>query len=445
MVIGGGGREHALVDKYALSVDRLIAVPGNGAMQMNTDKPVERFPDLKTTSVAEILAICQREIERGSELLADVAQDNAVAAGVVDTLAEIGVPVVGPTRAAGEIEWSKVWAREFGQTEGLLQPSFKACLTEEEGTRYIESQPDQAWFVKTDGLAEGKGALPAKSNREAIEKIRELKRRFPEAAQTYLIEKWLRGDTDDIEEFSGYAISDGTQFRTVGFAEDHKRANNHDAPDEGENTGGMGCNTLILPPDLLRKVEMDIFKKTFAGLAKRDRPYRGVLYLGGMVVKQNGERNPYVIEFNARWGDPEAQIIVPSLVINLFEAGMAIAQGDTSLLAFESDGKARVVVAGASRGYPGDYKAVRGKEIFRIDDARKKEGITIYGAGMKIVDGRYFVNGGRLFYVVSEGKTVEEARERAYDAMSVIYIENNGLHYRTDIGWRAIRRETTTA
>ncbi|MBI3069949.1 MAG: hypothetical protein HYY87_01425, partial [Candidatus Levybacteria bacterium] len=149
------------------------------------------FPDLKTTSVAEIVAICQREIERGSEFLVDAAQDNAVAAGVVDALSKSGVPVVGPTRAAGQIEWSKVWEREFGQAESLLQPSFRVCRTEEEGILYINSQPNQAWFVKADGLTEGKGALPAENNDEAIERIKELKRRFPEAAQTYLIENFL--------------------------------------------------------------------------------------------------------------------------------------------------------------------------------------------------------------------------------------------------------------
>ncbi|MBI3069950.1 MAG: hypothetical protein HYY87_01430 [Candidatus Levybacteria bacterium] len=206
----------------------------------------------------------------------------------------------------------------------------------------------------------------------------------------------------------------------------------------------MGCNTLFLPDDLLKKVQFDIFKKTFEGMAIRGRPYKGVLYLGGMVVRQNGT-NPFVIEFNARWGDPEAQIIVPSLVVNLFEAGIAIAQGDISHFRFKTDGKTRVVVTGASRGYPGAYKAILGKEIFGINDARKKEGITIYGAGMKVTEGKYFASGGRLFYVVSEGKTVAEAQERAYDAMSAIHIEGNGLHYRTDIGWRATRRETTAA
>ncbi|MBI3070410.1 MAG: hypothetical protein HYY87_03870, partial [Candidatus Levybacteria bacterium] len=187
VVVDGGGRGHALVDKYAPDVNRLIAIPGNDAMRMNTDKPVELFPDLKTTNVDKIVEICQREIERGSKLLVDVAQDNAVAAGVVDALLKIGVPVIGPTRAAGQIEWSKIWEREFGQAEGLLQPSFKVCRTEEEGILYIKSQSNQAWFVKADGLTEGKGALPAENNDEAIERIKELKRRFPEAAQTYLI------------------------------------------------------------------------------------------------------------------------------------------------------------------------------------------------------------------------------------------------------------------
>ncbi|MCJ7804436.1 hypothetical protein MUP35_01750, partial [Patescibacteria group bacterium] len=193
LIVDGGGRGAVLVDKYAQSkqVKRLIAVPGNDLMKINTDKPVQTYQQLKTTSVKEILEICK---EKKVDLV-DVAQDNAVESGLVDKLTQEGIPVVGPTRNAGQIEWDKAWAREFGERHKLPQPSFKICFSEKEGINYLRNQADQSWFVKAVYLAEGKGALPAKNNKEAIEKVKEM-RRFGKAGKVFLIEKWLKGDDD---------------------------------------------------------------------------------------------------------------------------------------------------------------------------------------------------------------------------------------------------------
>lgn len=436
LVIDGGGRGAALVDKYAQSehVEKVIAVPGNDLMKINTDKQVQIYSQLKTTSVPEILEICERE----SVNLADVAQDNAVEAGLVDALTERGIPTVGPTRDAGQIEWDKAWAREFGERQHIPQPSFKICLSEQEGIDYLKNQPDQPWFVKAAYLTEGKGALPAKNNEEAIQRVLEMKR-FKDASRVFLIEKWLKGDDGLGEEFSTYVFSDGERYEMIGSAQDHKRVNNFD---EGENTGGMGCSSppLVLTPEFMREVEVKILDRTISGLMGERRPYKGVLYLGGMVVKQKTQLNPYVIEFNARWGDPEAQVILQGLLNDLFEISMAIAQGNISGLQLLNDGKSRVVVAGASKGYPGDYEVVKGRQIYGLDEARKVDGIKVYGAGVKAEDGKYFANGGRLFYVVGEGKTVIDARQKAYEAMSLVHIEGNNLHFRTDIGWRDVER-----
>ncbi|OGC82135.1 MAG: phosphoribosylamine--glycine ligase [Candidatus Abawacabacteria bacterium RBG_16_42_10] len=437
LVVDGGGRGAVLVDKYAQSehVDRVLAVPGNDLMKINTDKSVITYPKVKTTSVREILEICVQEKVN----LVDVAQDNAVEAGLLDALVEKGIPTVGPTKKAGQIEWDKAWAREFGERHDIPQPCFKVCSSPQEGFDYIESQPNQPWFIKASGLAEGKGALPAKNNEEAKQQIKEMAR-FKKAGEVFLIEQWLRGDDDSAgEEFSSYIFSDGKNYKIVGHAQDHKRVNNFDV---GENTGGMGCSTppLVLEEELLTKVERTILDRVINGLHQEGRPYKGVLYLGGMAVKEKSEQVPYVVEFNARWGDPEAEVILPGLENDLFEVGMAIAEGDLSSIQLKTDSRARVVIAGASKGYPGNYQNVKGKQIFGLNEARKYPGVKIYSAGINEQGGRHFANGGRLFYIVGEGNNAIEARQKAYEAMSMVSIDGNNLHYRTDIGWRDVQR-----
>lgn len=441
LVVDGGGRGTALVDKYAQSphVDKIIAVPGNDLMQENTEKPVRIFPQLKTTSVPEILEICEKE----GVGLVDVAQDNAVEAGLVDVLTKRGIPTIGPTRDAGEIEWNKAFAREFGKRHDIPQPFFKICSSVEEGVNFLKEQPDQEWFVKAAFLAEGKGALPAHSNQEAIEKISELRKRFPEASKVFLIEKWIKGDRGIAgEEVSVFAVCDGKNFEIVGTAQDYKRANDGD---KGENTGSMGSNApaLIITPEFLLRIKKDIFEKALNGLREEGRPYKGVSYLGGMIVIEQGLLVPKVVEFNARWGDPEAQVIVPGLLIDLFELGRAISIGDISGINLKIDGKARVVVTIAAKGYPGDYSQIRGKEIFGLDETRKVAGITIYGAAIRKNGNRYYADGGRLFYVVGEGRTVPQAQQKAYEAEEIIMSSRNNrdiLHARADIGWRDAQR-----
>lgn len=271
-----------------------------------------------------------------------------------------------------------------------------------------------------------------------MRRVQEMER-FKDAGGVFLIEKWLQDEDGSGEEFSTYVFSDGQNYKVIGSAQDHKRVNNFD---EGENTGGMGCSTppLVMTPDLLRDVEMGILDKTISGLQAEGRLYKGVLYLGGMAIRERGRQSPYVIEFNARWGDPEAQVILPGLINDLFEISMAIVQGDVRGLRLKTDNKARVAVTGASKGYPGDYEEARGKRIYGLDKARKIDGVSVYGAGVKEEDGKHYANGGRLFYIVGEGETVIDARRKAYEAMSAVHIDGNNLHYRTDIGWRDVQR-----
>lgn len=424
LVVDGGGRGAALVDKYGQGeqVGKILVVPGNDLMQINTKKPVVTYQHLKTTSISEILEICRKE----KVDLVDVAQDNAVEAGLVDELLKNRIPAVGPTKLAGQIEWDKAWARDFMKKYEIPGPRYYAFSSAKDGIDFIKKQPDSKWFVKAAGLAEGKGVIPAENKEKAAKAIGEMVR-FGKSGETYLLEEWLEG-----EEFSAFALCDGKNFKVVGYAQDHKRVNDGD---HGPNTGGMGCVSNPLVVSDIKDQILNIFKKTVSGLAKENRPYKGVLYLGGMVV----ERQVFVIEFNARWGDPEAEVILPSVENDLYEIGMAIVSGDLEGLNIKVDNKIRVDVAATAKGYPVDYSKVKGKKISGIEEATKL-GVKIYGAGIKRADGNYVVNGGRILYVVAEGTNILEASEKVYKAMELINIEGDNLHFRKDIGWRDAAR-----
>lgn len=432
LVIDGGGRGTALVHKYSQSphVDKIVAVPGNDWMPGISEKPVTTYPNIKTSDIVKIAQL-------GKELkvdLVDIAQENAIKEGLVDRLGFFRIPVVGPTQNAGRIEWDKEYARAFGAFYQLPQPQFTACRTEEQAEKFLDSQKNTRWFVKASGLAEGKGAISTTSKQEVLDAIKRLKKEYPDATKVFLIEQWLEG-----EEFSAFVISDSRNFEILGYAQDHKKE--YDG-DKGENTGGMGAISHPLLTDnleLQRKVE-NIFTTTIN--VKPGGGYRGILYLGGMAVKINDRLEPYIIEFNARWGDPEAQAIVPGLKVDLFEMGMEAAQGRLRRVKIADDGKVRVAVAGVAKGYPrsAEYSQVRGKEIKGLDEAGKTDGVIIYGAGVKIEDGKYYANGGRLFYVVGEGRDVLQARERANEAMEKVKIDGDNLHFRKDIGWRDVER-----
>lgn len=423
MIIDGGGRGAALVDAYRKSkqVGKILVIPGNDLMQINTPKKVTTYPNLKTTSVKEILEIAKRE----EVDLVDVAQDNAVEVGLVDELQNLGIPAFGPTKLAGQIEWDKSWSRQFMDKYEIPHPSFFIFKSEKAGINFVKQSPGKKWFIKASGLAEGKGAIPANDAKEAIKAIKKMSK-FGSAGKTFLLEEWLEG-----EEFSAFALCDGKSFKIVGFAQDHKRVFDGD---KGENTGGMGCvsNPLIIDQNIKKQTEK-IFKKVVKWMKYEGRPYKGVLYLGGMVVKDR----VYIIEFNARWGDPEAQILIPSINNDFVELTKSIIYGKLDRIKIRTDKKTRVVVAACSKGYPVDYSKVKGKKILGLD---KVNGIKIYGAGVKKVNGEYVVNGGRVLYLMGEGRNVIEARKKVYKIMKLISIEGNNLHYRTDIGFRDVDR-----
>lgn len=428
LIIDGGARGHAISEAYEKSarVGRIIVAPGNDFIGYNRKKEfVVESCNLK--SPESILAVAKKY----EPDLVDVAQDDALAGGAVDLLRKNGFLTFGATRQAARIEWDKKFSREFMLRQGIPAPRFMYFDSEEAAGNYAKSlyekNPRKIVFVKAAGLCSGKGALKAASLEEALARIVQMKS-FGEAGKVFLIEDGLAG-----EEFSYYAISDGSDFKVFKSAQDNKTVFNFD---EGDQTGGMGAVSPALVTEALSgEIEETLISRAISGMKKDGVPYRGILYLGGIVV----DDKPINIEYNARWGDPECQAVLPS-VENYAEIVLAALDGKLNKIKIEQDSKTRCCVVGASKGYPNDYSAARGKRIFGIEEALK-EGVRIFGAGIDVRGGKFFANGGRLFSIVAEGKNILEARQKAYSAIAHISVEGNNLHFRTDIGWRDVERE----
>ncbi len=426
LVIGQNGREHVLAEVYAKSkkVKKVVMTPGNGLTDFGNPK-IKNYQDVAMLDFEGIVKVCKKEkID-----LVDVGQDDVIAAGYVDKLESLGIAAFGPTQKASQLEWDKKWARNFMVKYNLPIPDFKSFSDKKKAIEYINSLPEQVLFIKASGLAFGKGVIRAENKKEAIEAVSEMSK-FGKSGETFLIEEALIG-----EEFSLFAVCDGENFIVAKSAQDHKRV--FDA-DQGPNTGGMGsiAPTGAINNLIIKRIEIDIFKPLLSGMKKEGRPYKGILYLGGMVTKKGIK----IIEFNCRWGDPEAEVILPSIKTDYVDLSLAVREQNLKETNIEFDEKVRISVAGCSKGYPGDYSGVKGKEIIGLTKAMKIPGVSIFGSGIKRKEKRFFATGGRAFYVVGEGKNILQARNKAYKAMGQITIEGDNLHYRTDIGWRDIER-----
>jgi phosphoribosylamine---glycine ligase len=428
LIIGAGGREHALACAYSASkrVSEVFIAPGNDFMEESHPK-IRCAPSVSQLDISGIVAF----VKKHKIDLVDVAQDEPLAIGVVDSLQRAGVQVFGPIQRAAEVEWNKAWSRAFMEKYSLPIPSFVEFRSEKDAFSYISKQPEQTFYIKAAGLAAGKGAVRAESRDEAFLAISSMKQ-FGEAGKTFLIEEAMEG-----EEFSLFAMCDGTNYVVLNSAQDHKTAYTGDV---GPNTGGMGCVAPcgIVSSQIVRTVEKKILTPFMKGMHAEGREYTGILYVGGMITK----RGVKIVEFNARWGDPEAQVILSGLKNDYLTLVEAAIGGKLEKVAVGFDKKVRISVAGCSRGYPGDYRKAMGTQIYGIWEALKQPGIQIYGAGIKRSGKKLLVNGGRVFHLVAEGKDIADARSRAYSAMSQIYIEGNSLFYRTDIGWREAERRT---
>ncbi|HWP80188.1 MAG TPA: phosphoribosylamine--glycine ligase [Candidatus Acidoferrum sp.] len=413
LVVGGGGREHAIVWKLAQSRHNpaLHCAPGNaGIAALAACHPVPASDLDGQVALAKKI---------GADLVV-VAPDDPLVAGLVDRLEAAGIPAFGPTAAAAAIEGSKVFSKDLMKKYGIRTAAFEVFDDPEKAFAHITSYPA---VIKAEGLALGKGVVIAQDADEAKEALEAImvERKFGDSGKRVVIEQFLKGP-----EVSVLAFSDGAVLRPMVPAQDHKRAFDNDT---GPNTGGMGAFSpcKVYTPELAARCMEEIFLPTVKAMAAEGRPFKGVLYFGLMIV----EGVPYVIEYNARFGDPETQAVLPRLRGDLVDIMLATRDGTLSEVPTEWEEGAAVCVVAASGGYPGPYG--KGFPIEGLE-AAQEEGALIFHAGSALRDGRLVTAGGRVLGVVARGPSMEAARDSAYGYLKKIHFTD--MHYRKDIGMK---------
>lgn len=431
LIIGSGAREHALSCAYEKNpkIKKIIVAPGNDFISYNRKKEIIIDKNCSLKNPDSILEIAKKY----NPDLIDVAQDDALASGTVDLLEQNGFIVFGPKKSSARIEWDKKYSREIMQNYKIPHPFFRYFENELDAIQYVKEiyskEENKQLYVKATGLCAGKGALKSISFDEAVNNIKKMKEFPNNAGKIFLIEEGLVG-----EEFSYFAICDGVNYKLIKSAQDNKTIFNFD---EGDQTGGMGVvSPAIVTEKIKKEIEEEQILRLIQGMAKDKNPYKGILYFSG-IVQNNRLLN---IEYNARWGDPECQVVLPSIETDYYTIVKSCLDGNLKNIEIIQDNKTRVCVVGTSRGYPNDYSKVKGKRIYGLDEVLTIPGISVFGAGINVIDGKFYCDGGRLFSIVAEGKDIIEAREKAYSAIARISIEGNNLHYRTDIGWRDVER-----
>jgi len=411
MVVGGGAREHTLVWKLLEStkVAEVHVAPGNAgtaAIAKNLD-----------ISPTDLDALSRAAKDNGTDLVV-IGPEAPLAAGLVDILQSLGIPAFGPTKEATLIESSKVFAKRLMQRYGIPCARDAVFSSFDEAQAYVRKQRPPL-VIKADGLAAGKGAIVAQSTEEALKALSDIMeaRVFGDAGSQVLVEECLVG-----RETSMLAFTDGVTVVPIVPARDYKRAFDQDL---GPNTGGMGGYS---PPgffnsDLTNTLTKTILEPAVQAMAQEGRPYKGVLYAGLMLTSEG----PKILEFNARFGDPETQVQLPLLKSDLVDIMLAIIDGTLERMKIEWSDEACVGVVMASGGYPGSYKA--GFPITGLD--KVDSDLLVFHAGTKVEDGKTCTAGGRVLTVVATGKTVADAREKVYHNLPQVHFE--GRHYRKDI------------
>jgi phosphoribosylamine--glycine ligase len=426
LIVGSGGREHALAWKLVQSplVSKLLCAPGNPGMST--------LAELHSVDPGDLPGLADLVLREGIDLTV-VGPEQPLADGVVDLFQERGLPIFGPTRKASALEWSKAFAKEFMKRNGIPTAQFRAFKADQlaEAGDYVDSSTPPI-VLKADGLAAGKGVLICGRKDEAREGLSRMmdEKAFGDAGATVVVEEYLEGI-----EASVFAVSDGEKFVTLAPAQDHKRA--YDG-DRGMNTGGMGAYAPapFVTQEVMETVRQEIIAPTLKGMAAEGRPYAGCLYVG-LMLTQDG---PKVVEFNARFGDPETQVVLPLYVGDLARLLYGASHGRIPAEAFGSgldhpEGHALCVVA-ASEGYPGSYRT--GVEIKGLESLEGKDDMTVFHAGTAVQGGILVTSGGRVLGVtahVREG-TLADAMRRAYEALSGVTFD--GMHYRRDIGRKGL-------
>lgn len=419
LVIGSGGREHALVYKIAQSklVDKIFCAPGNGGISQ-----LAECIEIKADDIFGLLEFVKKEkID-----LTVVGPEVALSLGIVDEFEKANLKIFGPNKKAAKLEASKIFSKELMAKYNVPTANFKIFDNALAAKKYIEIVGAPC-VVKADGLAAGKGVVVAKTIQEAENAVTSMMedKIFGEAANRIIIEECLAG-----QEASILVITDSRELVALASAQDHKRVFDHD---QGPNTGGMGVYspTPIITADIFDEIMGKIIYRTMTGLVKEGINYRGVLY-AGIMLTQDG---PKALEFNVRFGDPEIEAILPRLKSDLVEVMLATIEGNLlKIKGLSWDNRVCVSVVCAAGGYPGNY--AKDKEITGLEEVEKLEDVIVFHAGTKKVGNKILTNGGRVLVVTGLGATIQEAIAKTYAAVEKIKFE--GMHYRRDIGKKAI-------
>lgn len=418
LVVGGGGREHALVRKIKESkkVDEIFCTPGNGGISYDA-----KCFDVAATDIDGVVNLA-KEIKAD---LVVVAPDDPLVAGMVDALNEAGFKTFGPRANASIIEGSKVFSKELMQKYNIPTAEYKVFDNAEEAIDYIKERNEFPTVIKADGLALGKGVIIPENLEDAIAGVKEIMedKIFGASGNNIVVEEFLTGP-----EVSVLAFTDGKCVKPMVSSMDHKRALDGD---KGLNTGGMG--TVSPNPYYTQEVAKEcmdkIFMPTINAMNNEGRTFKGCLYFGLMITP----KGPKVIEYNCRFGDPETQVVLPRLKTDIVDIFEAIDNETLSDLDVEWSDDACACVIMASGGYPKSYP--KGIEITGLSNGQL-DGVTVYHAGTKLQDNKLVTSGGRVLGVTALGDTLENALKKSYDAVEKIHFE--GAHYRRDIGKRAL-------
>lgn len=420
LIVGNGGREHALAWKIGQSsrADRVFVAPGNAG----TAEDAENV-DIPATDVKSLLAFAkQNKID-----FTVVGPEAALAVGLVDVFQKEGLKIFGPTKVAAELETSKVFCKNLLRHADVATAEYRVFRDARGATTYVKDREDTPVVVKADGLAAGKGVMVCDNREQALSAIERIaiEREFGDAGNQIVIEERLHG-----QEASVLALTDGHTIVMLPACQDHKRA--HDG-DKGPNTGGMGayCPTPLITDEILQTVEERILVPTVHQMKRSRRPFRGVLYAGLMVTNQGLK----VLEYNVRFGDPECQPLLMRLKGDLLDLLEATADGRLDEIGPpEWDPRPAVCVVMASEGYPGNYE--RGQPIRGLDEAAKVPEVKVFHAGTKVRDGQAVTDGGRVLGVTALGSSISAAKLQAYTAVKCIRF--SGAWCRKDISDKAL-------
>mgnify|MGYP005695957701 FL=1 len=420
LLIGSGGREHAIAKKLYESPDtkKIFCTPGNPGTEKYAVSVV-----LNTSNHNEILSYCKNnEIN-----LVVIGPEIPLVEGLVDFLNKYNILVFGPKKLAAKLEGSKKFTKEICEKYNIPTAKYKSFNEENLAIDYLKTQ-NLPIVIKADGLAAGKGVIIAENLNEGIDAIKKIfSGIFDEAGNKIIIEEFLIG-----EEVSFFILADENNFIELTSAQDHKRIGLNDT---GPNTGGMGAYSPapIMTEELKKKTTERIIKPTLEAMKKLGCPFTGILYAGLMITNEG----PKLIEYNVRFGDPECQVILPRLKTDLLSLIVNCCRNKLSESIVEWNKNYALTIVMASEGYPGSYK--KDQLITGIDSAEKNPNTTIFHAGTKKSGNSIMTNGGRVLSVTCFGKTVKEANLNAINAIKLIKWDNS--YYRSDIGWKAIERE----